>query len=332
MGRVKAARYRLPHSRTLAALLLAQAVAAFAETPAGAAAAPPTSPSPASARAPLAAAPDGASGSPLENGVWQLREYRTAMGLRPVVTGEGRGYVAFQDGGFRINAGCDTLRGSYWLQRERLLFSPHVGSMLSDCPTTLRTQERTVLALLPEVARLRADDDGFALLDAEGQPVLTLQAPATASLQRRSWRLIAYRDAEGTVVPALPKPAITLRFDNAAQLSGRACDDYRGGFVRDARFLRLEGPLAGTKLGCAGDGPASRQAEDYLRALTQVDSYRVDAASLLLRDADGRMIARFSALGPADSTPQSDAPLPGDPGFAGSGANRPPVVRSEVPQ
>lgn len=249
----------------------------------------------------------------LEEEVWQLDAYRTSIGLRPAVSGEGSGYVVFEQGGFRINAGCDTLRGSYLLEEDRLLFSPHIASTLGDCPATLRAQEQAVLALLPTVAGLREEADGLALLDAQGRPALTLKAPEKAPLQRRLWRLLAYRNRDDVIVAALPAPRFTLRFDDAVRLSGEACDEYRGAFVRDARYLRLEGPLAGTKLGCRNAPAASRQAEDYLRMLGLVDSYRVDAQSLLLRDADGRMLARFAA-----SAPQPDEPAERAEGFADS--------------
>jgi heat shock protein HslJ len=241
----------------------------------------------------------------LEGLVWQIGEYWTDVGMKAAVTGDGNGYVAFEDGGFRINAGCETLRGSYWTEGDRLLFSPYFASMLGDCPTTLRAQEQAVLALLPAVTQLREEAEGLILMDAERRPLLTLHRPETSPLQRRTWVLLAYRNLDDLIVPALPTPRFTLSFDNAAQLSGRACDDYRGGFVRDARFLRLEGPLAGAKLGCADAPAASLQAEAFLRVLSMMDSYRVDDRSLLLRDADGRMIARFAAEAPA--VPVDDA-------------------------
>jgi heat shock protein HslJ len=251
--------------------------------------------------------PSDARRRALEDGVWQLDSYRTALGLKSAISGDGSGYVAFEQGGFRINAGCDTLRGNYWLEEQRLLFSPHIASTLGDCPATLRAQEQAVLALLPAIVQLREEADGMTLLDAEGRAALTLKAPEKAPLQRRLWRLLAYRNSDNVVVTALPTPHFTLRFEDAVRLSGEACDEYRGAFVRDARFLRLEGPLTGTKLGCPDAPDASRQAEDYLRALRRVDSYRVDAESLLLRDVDGRMLARFAALEPQ---PPVQAPTP----------------------
>jgi heat shock protein HslJ len=266
-----------------------------AEPPAGA---------PGSASEPEAAAagnrnrqPVGPASDTLKAGVWQLGDYRTPLGLKPAVIGAGNGYVAFDAGGFRINAGCDTLRGSYWVDDERLLFSPHIASVVGDCPPTLRAQEQAVLALLPAVTRLQRGADELVLLDADAQPLLTLVKPQTSPLQKRVWVLLAYRNRDDTVVPALPAPRFTLLFEDATSLSGVACDEYRGGFVRDERFLALEGPLAGTRLGCA-EPAATRQAEDYLAVLSRMDSYRVDAQSLLLRDADGRMIARFAAVEP----------------------------------
>ncbi len=267
----------------------------------------PAAPTAAPSAAAMTDADDPGHADLLRSVIWQLEAYRTELGLKPAASGDGHGYVAFDADGFRINAGCDTLRGSYWLEGDRLLFSPHVASVIGDCPPTLRAQEQTVLALLPAVTRLRRADAGLLLLDADGQPLLTLTRPQTSPLQRRIWVLLAYRNRDDTIVPALPEPRFTLRFDNATRLSGRACDEYRGGFVRDEeRFLALEGPLAGTRFGCR-EPAVNRQAEDYLAVLGQMDSYRVDAQSLLLRDADGRMIARFAAMDDSPAAAEQDA-------------------------
>jgi heat shock protein HslJ len=264
----------------------------------------------------LPATPGDAADSALEGAVWQLHSYRTGVGLKPAVAGDGNSYVAFDEGAFRINAGCDTLRGSYLLEGRRLLFSPHVASGIGDCPPTLRAQEEAVLALLPAVTEVRREDGQLLLLDAERQPLLTLAAPDKSPLQRRLWVLLSYRDRNDLIVQALPAPTFTLRFDDATRLSGVACDDYRGGFIRDERFLMLEGPLAASRLRC-GDAAVGRQAEDYLDALSRVDSYRVDEQSLLLRDADGRMIARFTAV---DLPAQASSPGIADAGPLPPGA------------
>ena len=279
-------------------------------------------------RVPVAPATDA-----LTSVIWQLQTYRTELGLKPAITGNGNGYVAFDENGFRINAGCDTLRGSYWLDDERLLFSPHIASVVSDCPPTLRTQERAVLALLPSVTQMRQSDGQLVLLDADARELLTLVRPETSPLQRRVWVLLAYRNRDDTIVPALAKPRFTLRFEDATSLSGVACDEYRGGFVRDQeRFLALEGPLAGTRFGCP-DPAATRQAEDYLAILGQIDSYRVDAQSLLLRDADGRMIARFAALDPPAQPDDGAALGPGREPHAPAATHlpRPALVSNPTP-
>lgn len=253
--------------------------------------------------APAARAPASITGT-----VWQLRDYETEQGLKMAVAGEGNGYVAFEDGEFRLNAGCDTLRGSFLLDGDTLLFSPHVASTLGDCPPTLRAQEQAVLGLLPDVTRQARQDSQLLLLDGDGRTLLTLTAPNQSPLQRQRWVLLAVRNREGQVVPALPEPEITLRFDDASNLSGVACDEYRAGFARDDHAITIEGSVAGTRFGCPASEAATRQAEDYLRMLAQIDSYRVDATSLLLRDADGRMLARFAAMAPEPESQTDQGP------------------------
>jgi heat shock protein HslJ len=232
----------------------------------------------------------------VEGPIWQLKEYRTGGGLRSATPGAGHLYALFDDGRFMINAGCGTLKGRYWLDGETMLFSPHVESVVDDCPDVLRLQEQAVLDLLRVVDRADLRQDEVVLTDGSGRLLLILGTPDRAPLQGRTWALKAYRRADGIVVPALPAPVFTLMFEDASNLSGRACDGYRAVYQRRDRFLRLVGPAAVSRVGC-GDDAALRQGEDFIAMLGLVDSYRVDTDTLLLRDGNGRMLAHFA---PAD--------------------------------
>lgn len=229
----------------------------------------------------------------LEGEVLQLEEYLTPNGLRAALSDTGSRYATFDNGRFRINGGCSTLNGNYWLEGSRLLFSPHVVSMLLDCPDTLMAQEQTVLSLLGKVEQFSTSADLLGLLDASGKTLLTLARPDAVPLQGRTWRLKAYRNGDGTIVQALATPAISLEFVDASHLTGRACDTYRAVFTRDEQALKLVGPVAVSRQGCPNSEAASRQGDDYVSALEQVRGYQVDTQKLLLRDADGRMLARF---------------------------------------
>jgi heat shock protein HslJ len=233
----------------------------------------------------------------VEGQVWQLREYLSAVGMRPATAGSGNLYTLFDGGRFLINAGCGTVQGRYWLDGAAMMFSPHVEALVQDCPELLRTQEEAVLDLLRRVDRMAISEAELVLMDHNDRRVLVLTQPDKAPLQGRPWRLTAYRDREGIIVDALPIPVFTLMFEDAGNISGRACDTYRAVYTRDDRFLRLVGPIAVSRIGC-GDESAGRQGADFLELLGQVDSYRVDAETLLLRDENGRMLARFI---PADS-------------------------------
>jgi len=232
----------------------------------------------------------------LEGRDWQIDAYRTANGLKPAVLGTGHGYVRFDTGRFRINAGCSTLNGSYWLDGDRLIFSPHIGSLLRDCPETLMAQEQAILGLLGAVERFGALSGRMALTDASGITLLSLIHPAAVPLTERVWRLMAYRNAQEAVVPALPAPVFSLEFNGAGNLSGQACDTYRAVFTREDQQIKLVGPIATSRQGCTGSEQASRQGIDYLAALAKVDRYQIAGNTLLLRDADGRMLASFKEI------------------------------------
>ncbi|ESQ14083.1 MAG: hypothetical protein N838_12975 [Thiohalocapsa sp. PB-PSB1] len=233
----------------------------------------------------------------LEGEIWQLEEYLSPDGYKAALSEQGNLYAVFDEGRFRINSGCNTLNGRYWLSASKLMFSPHVASLLDSCPATLMAQEQALLGLLARIERLLALSDELVLLDATGTRLLKLSRPDAMPLQGPVWQLKAYRNADGTIVPALPSPAFSLEFIDAANLAGRACDTYRAVFTRDAQSLRLVGPLAASLRGCPESQRASQQDRDYLSALEQVRGYRVDQEKLLLVDANGRMLARFEPKG-----------------------------------
>ena len=249
----------------------------------------------------------------LEGQVWQLEEYLTANGLKAALSGTGHRYATFDDGHFRINSGCSTLNGSYWLEGSRLIFSPHVASMLLDCPETLMAQEQAVLGLLGLIERLVPSSDGLAMVDASGKTLITLVRPDAVPLQGRVWRLLTYRNGNGTIVPALATPTFSLEFVDGGNLIGQACDTYRAVFTRNEERLSLVGPVAVSRRGCAGSNDASRQNTDYLAALEAVQSYQVDRSKLLLRDMNGRMLARFEPMDDQDQTPSPSATASQDP-------------------
>lgn len=242
---------------------------------------------------------------PLEGAAWQLEQYRTAAGLKAALSDAGACYAVFDDGHFRINGGCNTLNGSYWLNGSRLMFSPHVASVLAECPATLLEQEQTVLELLNSVQRITPLGNRLALLDGSGETLMTLMRPSAIPLQGPVWQLTAYRNRAGAIVAALPEPKFNLEFIDGGNLLGRACDTYRAVYTRDEQRLRLVGPVATTRLICPESEAASQQGNDYLSALEQVRGYRVDQHKLLLRDTDGRMLARFEQTEPGNPRPEA---------------------------
>ena len=169
------------------------------------------------------------------------------------MSGSGHRYATFDDGHFRINSGCTILNGSYWLQGSRLMFSPHVTSMLLDCPETLMAQEQALLGLLGMIERLIPSTDGLTMADTSGKTLMTLTRPDAVPLQGRMWRLLTYRNGNGTIVPALATPTFNLEFVDGSNLIGHACDTYRAVFTRDEERLSLVGPVAVSRRGAAPD-------------------------------------------------------------------------------
>ena len=118
---------------------------------------------------------------------------------------------------------------------------------------------------------------------------------------------MAYRNGNGTIVPALPTPTFSVELVDGSNLIGRARDSYRAVFTRDEDGPSLVGPVAVSRRGCAGSNDASRHNIDDLAALEAVQRRQVDLQRLL-RDVNGRMLARFDELmDDQDQTPSPSA-------------------------
>jgi heat shock protein HslJ len=236
----------------------------------------------------------GASSQPsLETTAWVLTEIQgkpVLPGIFPTLRFE-KGQV----GGY---ASCNQFAGTYHASGDRLTFG-YLNSTLMACLTqlTARTtdspimqQEEAYLAALKAVVKYQIVAGKLNLLDPMGKVVLSFETQDTR-LEGKTWRLTHYSAGKDTVRPALETAPVTAEFVNGTLSGSSGCNHYSGQYTREGLKLSL-GPVAATLMACA-DPAVMEQENDFFKALSSVDSYRMEGKKLTLYNAAGVSVAEF---------------------------------------
>jgi len=111
------------------------------------------------------------------------------------------------------------------------------------------------------------------------------------SLSGQAWTLVALTGQE-----VGPGPAVTIRFETDATLSGfDGCNRYRGGFSVEGSALRIPHELVTTRMACSQ--PLMRRAHAYAQALARTTVFAIEGSRLSLRDSADKQLAVFEADG-----------------------------------
>ena len=85
---------------------------------------------------------------------------------------------------------------------------------------------------------------------------------------------------------------VTAIFEEDGTLSGSGgCNSYTGSWETDENSIEI-GPLASTAMACA-EPDVMDQETRYLAALQEADTYRVDATTLEMFDAEGTRLVQY---------------------------------------
>jgi heat shock protein HslJ len=90
-----------------------------------------------------------------------------------------------------------------------------------------------------------------------------------------------------------PKPAVTLRFEQGRVQGNDGCNQYGGPYTADGASIRLGGSLMSTQMACPE--PVMQQARAFTDALSMARAARIVGERLVLLDASGTELARFTA-------------------------------------
>ena len=154
----------------------------------------------------------------------------------------------------------------------------------------------------------------------DDQTTPAVGAEATAPLEGTPWRLAAYRDASGALVPArtdAPHPADAARlrravigFAGGAWRGSVGCNELSGTYAARGAALRMELDLM-TLRNC--HGPPMAQEAGFLAAVPTVAAYRIAGQVLELLRADRAVAVRFFATASDAARPAELSPHRGSP-------------------
>ena len=221
---------------------------------------------------------------------WQLTEIAASDGTMTALATDSAPTLILEDGNAAGNASCNQYGGSYDLDGSSITFGPFFSTEMFCGDPGVMDQEMAYLAALQSVDAWAVDGETLTL-SSGGDPVLTYAA-ISQDLAGSSWDLIAYNNGTGGFQSAWGDEPVTATFADDGTLSGSAgCNNYNTSWEANDGSLEI-GPAASTKMMCA-DEQIMTQESRYLELLGLADTYRVDAGTLEMFDADGTRVLQY---------------------------------------
>ena len=189
------------------------------------------------------------------------------------------------------STGCNNFNTSYEISGIHISFGPTAGT-LRACTDPIMVQEQSYLQVLADAAFYQVTDAGWLRLFNDKLTLLAEFEPASNELAGSSWDVINYNNGREAVVSVLLGTAITADFSEDGQISGNAgCNQYSGPFTTDGDAIAI-GPLAATLRMCIEEGSMEQEAA-YLAALETAATYQITGDTMVMRTAEGAMVANF---------------------------------------
>lgn len=227
---------------------------------------------------------------------WMLTDYNDGQGGVVAVLDDAQITAVFgEDGTLSGNAGCNNYSGTYTVSGSSLTINPAIASTMMACDEAIMQRETAYLAALPAATTFQIEGDVLKLLDANGALMAAFTAVMPATLTGTTWQLTGYNNGQDAVVSLVAGSAVTAVFGDDGSLSGNGgCNNYSTSFTVDGSNIAINSNIASTMMACAED--VMQQETAYLAALPNATTFAVQGDSLELRDANGALIASFTAV------------------------------------
>ncbi|MEA2024097.1 MAG: META domain-containing protein [Actinomycetota bacterium] len=239
----------------------------------------------------LVAAACGSDGDDMPTDhAWQLTGIAGSDGSMTALTTGSAPTLIFKDGNAGGNASCNQYGGSYELDGSSITFGPLISTEMFCGEPGVMDQEAAYLAALQSVDAWTTDGETLTL-SSNGSPVLKYAA-ISQDLAGTSWDLIAYNNGTGGFESAWGDEPVTAAFADDGTLSGSAgCNNYNASWATEDGSIEI-GPAASTRMMCV-DEQIMTQESRYLELLGLAATYRVDAGTLDMFDADGTRVLQY---------------------------------------
>lgn len=226
--------------------------------------------------------------NPLATTTWTLVSYRDDSGNQHAAIESAPSTLAFGDDGFVTgNTGCNSFRGSYELDGDRLSVASTVTTRAGCVPPEATRQERAVLSGLAATMRYVVGEGELALLDGRGGRLL-VYAPASMDLADTRWGAVGINDGGTAVVSSAATERVEVEFLGDGSLGGTTgCRDLAGSYRQeqgDGSRLDIRPDTTGTG-SCSPEQTAVEA--DLLAALAATTTYQISGNQLTLRDDSG---------------------------------------------
>lgn len=199
--------------------------------------------------------------------------------------------LAFEDGQAAGNASCNRYFGGYEIDGSSINFGPLASTeMFCAEPPGVMEQEMAYLAALATVDTWSMDGETLTLSSSDA-PLLVFAA-ISQDLAGTSWDLVAYNNGTGEFQSAVIDVPVTALFDEDGSIIGSAgCNSYNGTWEAQDGSVAI-GPVAATLMACA-DMDVQDQETRCLALLGEADTYRIEAGTLEMFDAEGTRILQY---------------------------------------
>lgn len=217
----------------------------------------------------------------LEGVSWSLDSYLSTEGQTENVLNYTEITALFESGRVSGNGGCNNYAGSYVTEGNNINIS-QLLSTLMFCEDNVSSQESVYLLNLQNAATYNISDSRLRMMDANGTVILTYSEAQPLPLVGTNWSMLNYNNGREAVVGALGGTEVTAIFGADGNLTGTAgCNNYRAGFQVDGNNITIE-TAATTRMFCAEPEGVMEQEAEYLRAMENAATYKIDRQQLWL--------------------------------------------------
>lgn len=227
----------------------------------------------------------------------QVWAWQATTGENPMQIDPSSAYtVEFrEDGGYFLQADCNSARGSYSLDGMSLVMRP--GPMtLAACPED--SFSALYLDMLSRVTSFERSEGLLTLKLSDGGTMDFIPLPTSASLGGSEalageWTVTGYNNGRGGVTTLVASTEINVLFGADGTASGSAgCNNFTGPFSADGAVVSI-GPLAATMKMCAADGVMEQESQ-FLAAMQNSTRWEIRGDRLELRNDDGALQVRLN--------------------------------------